>query len=112
MDTPDKKPQTEDNDFVLLESADGYTFVVSRKIACASGMLKSMLDEDAAFEEARNKACKIQQRGVILLKVLEYLAYKVQYSEFNAEDVKEDFSDRIDPYIALELLTAADFLDC
>ncbi|WWD17360.1 hypothetical protein CI109_101801 [Kwoniella shandongensis] len=100
-----------DEDYVLLESADNYTFVVPRKVACASGMLKSMLDEDAAFEESKNKTCKIQQRGVILLKVIEYLAYKVQYAEFNAEDIREDFSDRIDPYIALELLTAADFLD-
>lgn len=42
-------------------------------------------------------------RGVILLKVLEYLAYKVQYADFNAADITEDFSTRIDPYIALEL---------
>lgn len=41
--------------------------------------------------------------GVILLKVLEYLSYKVQYQDFNAADITEDFSDRIDPYIALEL---------
>ncbi|ODO09760.1 hypothetical protein I350_01977 [Cryptococcus amylolentus CBS 6273] len=93
-----KKPQGAGNDYVLLESSDGYTFVVSRKIACASGMLKNMLDEDG--------------KGCILLKVIEYLAYKVQYQEFNAEDVQEDFQDRIDPYIALELLTAADYLDC
>jgi transcription elongation factor B subunit 1 len=45
----------------------------------------------------------IHKRGVILLKVLEYLAYKVQYADFNAADIHEDFSDRIDPYIALEL---------
>ncbi|WWC70275.1 uncharacterized protein I206_104225 [Kwoniella pini CBS 10737] len=102
---------SQEEDYVLLESSDGYTFVVSRKIAEASGTLKSMLDEEANFEEAKNKTCKIQQRGVILLKVIEYLAYKVQYAEFNAEDIKEDFSDRIDPYIALELLTAADFLE-
>ncbi len=65
---------------------------------------------------------------MILLKVLEYLAYKVQYAEFNTEDIIDDFSEQIDPYIALELyvssrvhlcfpradqdrLTAADFLD-
>ncbi|CAD6583268.1 MAG: hypothetical protein TREMPRED_003515 [Tremellales sp. Tagirdzhanova-0007] len=100
-----------ETDYVLLESIDQYTFVVPRKVACASGVLKSMLDEDAAFSEAQDKVCKIQQRGVILLKVLEYLAYKVQYADFNTEDIIEDFSDRIDPYIALELLTAADFLD-
>lgn len=66
-----------------------------------------------------------EYRGVVLLKVIEYLAYKVQYADFNTEDITEDFSDRIDPYIALELyvslidasqahmnsLTAADYLD-
>ena len=42
-------------------------------------------------------------RGVILMKVIEYLSYKVQYADFNAADIKDDFTDRIDPYIALEL---------
>jgi hypothetical protein len=42
-------------------------------------------------------------RGVVLLKVIEYLAYKTQYADFNTEDITEDFTDRIDPYIALEL---------
>jgi hypothetical protein len=42
-------------------------------------------------------------RGVIVMKVLEYLSYKVQYADFNAADIKDDFTDRIDPYIALEL---------
>lgn len=37
------------SEFVLLESADGYTFVVTRKVACASGMLKSMLDEEGEW---------------------------------------------------------------
>lgn len=35
-----------DTDFVVLESVDRYTFVVPRKVACASGMLKAMLDEE------------------------------------------------------------------
>jgi transcription elongation factor B subunit 1 len=47
---------------------------------------------------------------VVLLKVIEYLAYKVQYADFNTEDITEDFSDRIDPYIALELWVAAPHL--
>jgi hypothetical protein len=42
-------------------------------------------------------------RGVIVAKVIEYLSYKVQYADFNAADIKDDFTDRIDPYIALEL---------
>lgn len=35
-----------DTDFVLLESSDGYTFSVPRRIAMASQTLRSMLDED------------------------------------------------------------------
>lgn len=37
---------TAKSQFVTLESSDGYTFVVSRQIACASGTLRTMLDED------------------------------------------------------------------
>lgn len=36
-----------ETEFVLLESLDGYSFVVPRAVACASGMLKSMLDEES-----------------------------------------------------------------
>lgn len=39
------------DDFVLLESSDNFTFVVPRKVACASGMLKSMLDEDGQYSK-------------------------------------------------------------
>lgn len=41
--------------------------------------------------------------GIIVLKIIEYLAYKVQYADFASSDIREDFKDRIDPYIALEL---------
>ena len=37
------------DDFVLVESEDGYTFVVPRHVACASGTLRSMLDEDGEW---------------------------------------------------------------
>ncbi|WOO81307.1 Elongin-C [Vanrija pseudolonga] len=99
------------DDFVILESDDGYSFVVPRNIAIASGTLKAMLDEDAAFQEAENKTCRLHYRGIIVQKVIEYLAFKVQYADFSSSDIREDFADRIDPYIALELLTAADYLD-
>lgn len=38
---------TTQNPFVLIESSDGYSFVVKREVALASGMLKNMLDEDS-----------------------------------------------------------------
>ncbi|KAL7421698.1 elongin C [Cryptotrichosporon argae] len=100
-----------DTAFVVLESSDGYRFVVARRVALASGTLKAMLDDDSAFQEAEKGVCKLEYRGVILLKVIEYLSYKVQYADFSASDITEDFADRIDPYIALELLTAADYLE-
>jgi len=43
-----------ESDFVMLESEDGYTFVVPRKVACASGTLRSMLDEDGEFESIQH----------------------------------------------------------
>ncbi|CAK9780881.1 POZ domain-containing protein [Cutaneotrichosporon oleaginosum] len=98
-------------DFVTLESADGYSFVVPRNVALASPTLKAMLDEDAAFQEAASRTAKLQYRGIIILKVIEYLAFKVQYADFASTDIREDFQSKIDPYIALELLTAADYLD-
>ncbi|GMK55428.1 hypothetical protein CspeluHIS016_0204840 [Cutaneotrichosporon spelunceum] len=98
-------------DFVTLLSADGFSVVLPRNVALASPTLKAMLDEDAAFQEASSRTARLEYRGIILLKVAEYLAYKVQYADVAASDIREDFQSRIDPYIALELLTAADYLD-
>lgn len=117
------------SDYVRLESSDGYTFVVARNVACASGMLSRSLDAESTsyvsastltdriggFGESNSGVCNVSERyepilndqlinrGVIVLKVIEYLSYKVQYADFNAADIKDDFTDRIDPYIALEL---------
>lgn len=131
------------DDYVLLASSDGYTFSVPRRIAIASGMLKSMLDEDCESYESgidgsrvpgskgsdRRARPSVRQiiyqadfSGIILLKIIEYLAFKVQYADWDASEIREDFQDRIDPYIALELwvilqssadisLTAADYLE-
>lgn len=54
-----------DTDFVLLESSDGYTFTIPRRIALASGTLKAMLDEEAAFKEAEMQSCKLHYRCVL-----------------------------------------------
>lgn len=37
------------DDFVVLESDDGYCFSVPRHIATSSSTLKAMLDEEGAF---------------------------------------------------------------
>jgi hypothetical protein len=48
-----RKAEEMSNDFVLLISGDGYSFVVPRKLAFASGTLKRMLDEDGELEYSR-----------------------------------------------------------
>jgi hypothetical protein len=46
--------------------------------------------------------------GMILEKVIKYLHFKVKYSN-SMQDIPEFV---IEPEIAMELLNAADFLDC
>ncbi len=55
-------PHNTMSDFVTLESADGYSFVVPRGVAMASPTLKAMLDEDAAFQEASSRTAHLQYR--------------------------------------------------
>ena len=50
-----------ESDFVMLESEDGYTFVVPRKVACASGTLRSMLDEDGELSRSDTLDSKWKQ---------------------------------------------------
>lgn len=50
--SPSSQQQQQDNmgdDFVVLESDDGYCFSVPRHIATSSSTLKAMLDEEGAF---------------------------------------------------------------
>ena len=82
--TPAKSAGPEE--FVLLESNDGYSFVVSRNVAEGSGVLKSMLDPEGefsrtedgrwvartmltigAFEEAKNKRARLDLRCALHL---------------------------------------------
>ncbi|KAJ9104722.1 hypothetical protein QFC20_004494 [Naganishia adeliensis] len=72
-------------------------------MAMGSGMIKSSLSEDASFTESATQNITIHQRGVVLAKIVEYLAYKQQYANTPSNQVMEDFSDRIEPELALEL---------
>lgn len=41
--------------------------------------------------------------GIIVAKIVEYLLYRFNYRNTATKDITEDFSDRIEPEIALEL---------
>lgn len=101
------------DDWVKLVSSDGYSFLVKRNVAMVSGTLKTMLSADSPFREALANTCTISERAVLVEKVCEYMAFKAQYE--NAGPKEEiplnEFTERIPPEVALELLLAADYLE-
>ncbi|KAJ3285396.1 hypothetical protein HK104_009516 [Borealophlyctis nickersoniae] len=94
---------------VKLISSDGFEFVIDRKCAMASGTIKNMLSSPGQFTEALQNEVNFRDiKAIILEKVCKYLYYKVRYTN-TTQEIPEF---QIDPEIALELLMAADFLDC
>jgi len=95
--------------YVKLISSDGYEFIIKREYALTSGTIKAMLSGPGQFEE--NETNEVQFREIashVLDKVCQYFTYKVRYANSSTEI--PEFP--IQPEIALELLMAANFLDC
>lgn len=94
---------------VKLISSDGFEFIIERRCALASGTIKNMLSSPGQFTESVQNEINFRDiKAVILEKVCKYLYYKVEYSNTSAE-IPEFF---IEPELSMELLNAADFLDC
>ncbi|KAJ2448029.1 hypothetical protein EV183_005629 [Coemansia sp. RSA 2336] len=101
---------------VRLLSGDGFSFVISKNVADMSPTLKNMLEmtrggTDIAFSEALSSQIQLPEiRGKVLEKVCQYLIYKHRYADEGASDRVPDFD--FDVEMSLELLMAADYLDC
>ncbi|TAQ89342.1 hypothetical protein B7494_g2311 [Chlorociboria aeruginascens] len=94
--------------YVTLVSSDGFEFVVLREAACISGAIKRMLDPKSQFSESIEGRCRFEEiNGIVLEKVAEYFYYN--YKNRNRVDVPDM---EVPPELCLELLMAADFLDC
>ena len=87
-------------------SKEGHEFYVDRKCAMISGTIKAMLS--GGFMESKGEIRFAEIRGAILEKVIQYVYYKVKYSKGNVAPPEFE----IEPEIALELLMAANYLDC
>ncbi|KAJ7595548.1 BTB/POZ protein [Mycena floridula] len=102
----------EETDWIRVVSNDGFSYLVRRKIANISGTMKNSLDASSGFAEAETKTYVAHDhRGVIVQKLLEYMAFKAHYENGPSKEevpVKE-FMERIPPEIVLELLLAADY---
>ncbi|KAJ2890897.1 elongin C [Coemansia aciculifera] len=99
--------------FVKLISGDGFEFVLDKQVAEHSPTIKNMLDTShgAAFTEALTNQVKFPEiKGKVLEKVCQYLYYKHRYAAEGATDRVPAFP--IDLESSLELLVAADYLDC
>ncbi|KNE57606.1 hypothetical protein AMAG_03296 [Allomyces macrogynus ATCC 38327] len=97
-------------DHVRLVSADGFEFVIDRKCAMASGTIKAMLSSPARFAESQHNVVEFKDiKAVILEKVCQYLYYKVRFTNSSTEIPEFPLGP---PHQLLELLMAADFLDC
>jgi len=95
--------------YVKLVSSDQHEFIVKREHALTSGTIKAMLSGPGQFAE--NETNEINFREIpshVLQKVCMYFTYKVRYTNSSTEIPEFPIS----PEIALELLMAANFLDC
>jgi len=97
--------------WVRIISVDKFSFLVRRSVAQGSGTLKSIFSEGSDFKEAQSATYTMQERAVVVEKLLEYLTYKNLYMNASQREDIPDFQERIIPEIALELLMAADFYE-
>eukprot|EP00794_Sanderia_malayensis_P004626 gene4626-5233_t len=95
--------------YVKLISSDEHEFVIKRDHALTSGTIKAMLSGPGQFSENETNEVRFKEiPSHVLEKVCTYFTYKVRYTNSNTEI--PEFP--IEPEVALELLMAANFLDC
>jgi len=95
--------------YVKLISSDGHEFFIKREHALTSGTIKAMLSGPGQFSENETNEIRLKEiPSHVLQKVCMYFTYKVRYTNTSTEI--PEFP--IQPDVALELLMAANFLDC
>merc|ERR1719431_1282287 len=95
--------------YVKLISSDGHEFIIKRANAMTSGTIKAMLSGPGQFLENETNQVKFKEiPSHILQKLCMYFNYKVKYANSSTE--VPEFPIAYD--IALELLMAANFMDC
>jgi transcription elongation factor B subunit 1 len=68
--TSGQKEIANDADWVRLQSHDGFSYLVRRKVAQASGTIRNMLDPTGGYAEANSLICDVKERCVLLHHVL------------------------------------------
>ncbi|KZV61482.1 hypothetical protein PENSPDRAFT_619078 [Peniophora sp. CONT] len=105
------KEQSDNGDDAWIRVKSGaFSFLVKKKVLLRSGTMKDMMSGD--FQEMNERTVNLTDsaRPIVTEKVLEYLAYKTTYEKAGPKEEIPDFYERVMPELALELLTAADYL--
>lgn len=95
--------------YIKLIPSGGNKFIVKIEHALISQKIKAMLSGPGQFAE--NETNEVNFREIpshVLSKVCMYFTYKVRYTNSSTEIPEFPIA----PEIALELLMAANFLDC
>ena len=96
-------------DPVKLIASDGSAIILDRRAAMLSGTIRSMLSGPGNFTERQQGEIKFPELSArVLEKTVQYFYYKLRYT--NHVGPLPEFN--IEPDLALELLMAANFLDC
>lgn len=93
--------------YVRLVSADKHVFVVERRVAMVSGMIRTMLSSNT-FVEGKGDIELPDIPSPVLEKVIQYFHYKVKFS--GSKVPIPEF--HVPPELALHVLIAADYLEC
>mmetsp|Transcript_17009 Transcript_17009/g.28079 ORF Transcript_17009/g.28079 Transcript_17009/m.28079 type:complete len:118 (+) Transcript_17009:131-484(+) len=94
---------------VTLVSAEGHEFIVEKRAAMVSNTIKNMLNTPGEFVEKSGGKIDLKDISTpILEKVIQYFYYKMKYTK--SQVPIPEF--KVEPDIALELMMAANFLDC
>jgi transcription elongation factor B subunit 1 len=98
-----------DSMYVKLIANDGQEFIVKREHALVSGTIKAMLSGPGQYAEDETNEINFREiPSHVLQEVCRYFTYKVRYTNSSAEIPEFPIAEEI----ALELLMAANFLDC
>lgn len=95
--------------YVSLKSSDGHEFIIKRKYVLISETIQNMLSGPGqSTENEKNEVTLRDIPSHVLQHVCKYLHYKLRYT--NSSEEIPDFP--MEPELMLDLLMAANFLDC
>jgi len=95
--------------FVKLISKDGLEFIVEEDAAKVSPYLKAALE--SKFKESKTREIRLEEiSGKVLERVVQYFCHRYKYDNRTAGSTTPGF--HLEPEEALDVLAAANYLDC